>query len=72
MNELKEAKKDLYRMLLAIPLDEITEAEVDIMMALYKDEEISNLFKSPLWKRTQLKQKLPKLVPNDDFHKDRR
>lgn len=47
MNKIyvKELKLNLYRELLNIPRDKISDEEVNIMYELYKDKDIQELFK---------------------------
>jgi len=43
-DEILEAKRKLYALLLKVDEDTITDNEVDIMYLLSKDEQIKNLF----------------------------
>lgn len=44
--EILEAKRKLYLLLMKLDEDTITDNEVDIMFLLSKDEQIQSLFKS--------------------------
>jgi hypothetical protein len=47
-NEILEAKKKLYSLLLTINPNDLTDNEVEIMFLLSNDEQIQNIFKNNL------------------------